>query len=62
MRAVGEGEIRPGEAQTVASILEVQRKTIEVADLEHRILELEKEHPNATAEGYLSWAIPLTLC
>ena len=42
VQAVAEGEITPGEAQTVASILDVQRRAIETADLEQRIAELER--------------------
>jgi hypothetical protein len=39
--AVATGEITPSEGQTIAALLEVQRKAIETADLEQRIARLE---------------------
>ena len=42
MEAVAQGEITPGEGQTVAAMLEVYRKGIELTDLERRITELER--------------------
>lgn len=39
--AVGEGELSPEEGQAVAAILETQRRAIETADLEARIVALE---------------------
>ena len=38
---VAEGEITPDEGATVAGILEVKRRTLELVDLEARILALE---------------------
>src|SRR5690349_13798965 len=40
-RAVAEGELTPDEAQSVASVLELQRRAIETAELERRIAVLE---------------------
>lgn len=41
VRAVGEGELLPGEGNALASILEARRRAIETEDLERRIRELE---------------------
>jgi len=41
LRAVGNGEISPSEAQSVVAIIEAQRKAIETADLLKRIEDLE---------------------
>jgi hypothetical protein len=43
-RAVAEGELTPDEAQSVASVLELQRRAIETADLERRITALEERN------------------
>lgn len=40
--SVASGEITPGEGQTIATLLEVQRKAIETAELEQRIARLER--------------------
>jgi hypothetical protein len=40
--AVATGEITPSEGQTIATLLEVQRKAIETAELEQRITRLER--------------------
>jgi hypothetical protein len=40
--SVASGEITPGEGQTIATLLEVQRKAIETAELEQRITRLER--------------------
>jgi hypothetical protein len=42
LSAVGEGRITPGEGETLARILEAQKRVIEVEDLERRIADLEK--------------------
>jgi len=41
--AMSTGAITPDEAATVAGILDAQRKAIETADLERRIVELERQ-------------------
>lgn len=43
IKAMGEGTITPDEAATVAGVLEVKRRAIETADLEARIIALEKK-------------------
>jgi hypothetical protein len=40
-RAVSTGELTPEEAQAVGAVLEVQRKAIELAELESRVTALE---------------------
>ena len=40
--AVGKGEVTPGEAQSVAGLLEYHRKAIEVSEIEGRIRALEE--------------------
>jgi hypothetical protein len=40
--AVAEGTITPGEGQSLAGLLELQRRSIEDADLESRIKRLEE--------------------
>jgi hypothetical protein len=42
------GRLSPEEAQTVAAVLEIQRKAIETADLEQRLAVLEQRHGGAT--------------
>lgn len=42
MDAVAAGGITPSEASTLAGILETKRRSIETAELEQRIVELEK--------------------
>jgi hypothetical protein len=42
LQAVAKGKLTPGEAHTLASILEAHRKTLEIADLESRIAALEE--------------------
>ena len=41
LESVASGEVTPSEGQAVATLLEVQRKAIETADLEARITRLE---------------------
>lgn len=41
LEAVATGEITPSEGQTISTLLEVQRKAIETADLEQRVTRLE---------------------
>lgn len=43
-QAVAEGEITPEEAQALASVLEAQRRAIELCELERRVAALEAEH------------------
>ena len=43
LEAVGTGMITPSEGQAVASLLETQRRTFEVEELEHRIEALEAQ-------------------
>jgi hypothetical protein len=43
LEAVAQGEITPGEGQTLTAILEGYRKGLEITDHEDRITELEKE-------------------
>jgi len=40
--AVAEGEVTPSEAAAVATVIEAHRRTLEVADLERRIVALEE--------------------
>lgn len=42
LQALGDGRLTPEEAATVAGALEVQRRSLEVADLERRIEQLEQ--------------------
>jgi Family of unknown function (DUF5681) len=39
--AVADGDLTPGEAHTLAGVLEIQRRTIETADLEARLAAIE---------------------
>ncbi len=41
--AVARGDLTPGEGQSLAAILEAHRKTVEVADLDRRLTELERQ-------------------
>ena len=41
VQSVGEGELTPDEGQVLSNILESRRKSIETADHEHRLYELE---------------------
>jgi hypothetical protein len=43
LAAVAQGEVTPGEAQTIAAVIEVQRRVIESEDHERRLRALE--HP-----------------
>lgn len=43
LAAVAQGEITPGEGQTLTAILDAYRKGLETTDLEARITALEKE-------------------
>jgi len=43
LEAVGNGELTPHEARSIADILEVQRRTIETAEIEARLTKLERE-------------------
>ena len=40
--ALSSGHITPGDAATIAAVLETKRKTIETLNLEHRIVALEE--------------------
>jgi hypothetical protein len=42
LEAVGEGEITPGEGETLAGIVEAQARCISSGDLDRRVAELEK--------------------
>jgi hypothetical protein len=42
LQALASGDITPGEASSVAGVIETFRKTLETAELEGRILLLEK--------------------
>jgi hypothetical protein len=42
MKALAQGDITPGEAVQIASVLEVRRKAIDTQELENRITELER--------------------
>jgi hypothetical protein len=44
LRALADGEITPGEAGSVAAVIETYRRTLETAEFEGRILALEKEN------------------
>jgi polyhydroxyalkanoate synthesis regulator phasin len=48
-QAVARGELTPDEAQAVATLLEIQRKTIELVELEQRIAALEAEQDRGNA-------------
>lgn len=48
LQAVGSGEITPGEASTLASVLEARRRVIETQELEQRIAKLEEAHLGPT--------------
>ena len=39
---VGKGELEPEQAKTLATILELNRKSIETAEIEERLLALER--------------------
>ena len=39
---VGKGELEPEQAKTLATILEINRKSIETAEIEERLLALER--------------------
>jgi len=43
LEAVAQGEITPGEGQTLTAMLDAYRKGLETTDLEARITALEKE-------------------
>ena len=43
LEAVAQGEVTPGEGQTLTAMLDAYRKGLETADLEARIVALEKE-------------------
>jgi hypothetical protein len=45
--AVAAGDLTPDEAQSVAALLELQRRAIETAELEQRIAALEARHAPA---------------
>ena len=46
VQAVGDGELTPDEGQVLSNILEARRKSIETADHEQRLNELEKKINN----------------
>jgi hypothetical protein len=50
LASVASGEITPGEGQIIATLLEVQRKAIETAELEQRIARLETSKHGQTAK------------
>ena len=41
--AVARGDLTPGEAQSLAVVIEAHRKTVELADLDRRLTELERQ-------------------
>ena len=43
MAAVANGELTPGEGQALASLIEVQRRTLETEDIERRLKAVETE-------------------
>lgn len=47
VEAVAAGDLTPGEAQTVAGVVETYRKTLETAELEARVAALEAESGKA---------------
>jgi hypothetical protein len=47
VRAVGNGLLTPDEGQAVGALLEMQRKAIEVTELEARVAELEERNGRA---------------
>ena len=50
-RALGDGQLTPGEAHKLAAILENQRKAIETAELEQRIAALEEGSQRRSNHG-----------
>jgi hypothetical protein len=46
-QAVAAGDLTPEEAQSVAALIEIQRRAIETAALEQRIAALEARHAPA---------------
>jgi hypothetical protein len=54
--AMGRGELTPEEAQAVCAVLELQRKTIESAQLEARVAALEECVPGAAPASSAAWA------
>jgi hypothetical protein len=59
MTAVGKGRITPGEAESLARVLESQMRVVEVEDLARRVAELEQAGGPRTVEpldrGTLDW-------
>ncbi len=47
LQAVGDGTLTPAEGQTIAAIVETQRRTIETEEIERRLSELETERDQA---------------
>jgi hypothetical protein len=47
VQAVGSGLLTPDEGQAVGALLEMQRKAIELTDLEARVSELEERNGRA---------------
>jgi hypothetical protein len=47
LQAVATGELLPGEASTLSSIVEAKRRAIETQELADRITQLENRHGNA---------------
>ena len=60
MKALAQGEITPGEAVQIASVLEVRRKAIDTQELENRITELERtmEASKQAQSGYEEGCMP----
>jgi uncharacterized protein DUF5681 len=50
MTAVGKGRITPGEAESLAGVLESQMRVVEVEDLARRVAELEKSPGSQAVE------------
>ena len=50
LAAVSEGRVSPEEAASVASLIEIQRRAIELADIETRLTVLEGGKPNLFAQ------------
>jgi len=60
IKALAQGEITPGEAAQIASILEVRRKAIEMQEFESRIAEVERtvEASKQAQSGYEEGCMP----
>jgi len=60
IKALAQGEITPGEAVQIASVLEVRRRAIETQELEIRIAEVERtvEASKQAQSGYEEGCMP----